>query len=169
MGDIDSFLPNDGKVIVRMKTSKNEVLVRIPEWAEPNQVSWTVNGEKISHPTSNLHNNYLNLGRVKAGDTVLIEFPIKEWAVYTQLPVSPKFSSNKKKQCLITLKGNTVIAINNDVGYPIHQAAEISFSANRNSECETLCFPGTVCLGLKYLQVPGDWARMIFSRGRLAH
>jgi len=41
---VDRYLPYQGKVVTKMKTPQEQVLVRIPSWTNRNQVACKVNG-----------------------------------------------------------------------------------------------------------------------------
>ena len=72
--DIDSYLPFEGKVVLRNKAAR-EAFVRIPLWVEKKSVSYHLDG-KVGTPE--WFGNYLRIEGLKAGDTVTIEFPVAE-------------------------------------------------------------------------------------------
>ena len=117
--DIDSFIPYQGKVVVRLKTAFENLLVRVPEWTDWNAVSCRVNDSNCEHGWSDYPRGYVAIGRVQQGDRVVVEFPMKEWVVAKEIPVSPNVSPTKRKECKVTLKGNTVISISENISYPI--------------------------------------------------
>ena len=107
--DIDSYIPYEGKAVVRMKTAQSDVLIRIPEWTDWNRVSCHVNGRPRE---CDWHGSYRSVGECAAGDEIVVEFPMKQWVVSTIVP-----DSDTKYE--VTLKGNTVIDTSVNVGYPL--------------------------------------------------
>ena len=70
--DVDSYLPYEGKVVLRNKAA-DRVAVRIPSWVNREAVRCSVNEEQ----TSPLRlGNYLVFGGLNRGDAVTIEFPV---------------------------------------------------------------------------------------------
>ena len=63
---------------------------------------------------------YINLGAAQDGDEIVVEFPMKEWTVTTNLVVLPTIDPGKLKRCQVTLRGNTATNISENVGYPQH-------------------------------------------------
>jgi len=62
--DIHSYLPYEGKVVVKLKKSQDNILIRIPEWTDWNQVSCDVNGSSREHIWSD---NYINIEKGSRG------------------------------------------------------------------------------------------------------
>ena len=118
--DVDSWLPYKGRVLITMKTAKDNVLVRIPEWTDRGQVNCTINGKNAAARWSG---NYVNVGGAKRGDRIIIEFPIQQRTVTAAMPLIDREQKGEEvwitKEFTITIKGNTVIDIKPDIGYPI--------------------------------------------------
>ena len=112
--DIDSYIPYEGKVVVSMKAPCQEVLVRIPEWTDWNEVSCQINGKDRPVRWSAQQVGYVSLAKVKAKDRIVLTFPMKQWEVTTDFGIK----SDPAKTCKVTLKGNTVIETSEDIGYP---------------------------------------------------
>jgi hypothetical protein len=112
--DLDSYIPYEGKAVIKMKTHSDDVQVRIPEWTNWNEVSCDVNGKKRAYDWST--NGYVRIGKVQAGDKVTVAFPMKQWVVAT---TAPQYVSKEKKPWQVTLKGNTVIDLSESMGYPL--------------------------------------------------
>lgn len=72
--DLDSYLPYEGKVVLRNKTAQ-KAFVRLPVGASKQAVKCRVNQAEIS-----LHwlNNYLLVENLAPRDVVAIEFPVRE-------------------------------------------------------------------------------------------
>lgn len=144
--DIDSYLPYEGKVVIRNKTAKT-MFVRIPRWADQNKVSVEVNGK--SRPRIWM-GRYLYLDGVKAGDVVRVDFPMAEsketytlkarpgdhwWegtapgsniAGFRDGPQGGGPSSEPWPRFTFSLKGNTVVDVSprpDGPGYPLYQRA----------------------------------------------
>jgi hypothetical protein len=73
--DIDSYLPYEGKVVLRNKTAR-EAFVRMPLYADLATVRCEVNGHEVS---PGLVGRYLRFERLVAGDAVTIKFPATAW------------------------------------------------------------------------------------------
>ena len=94
--DLDSYLPYEGKVVLKMKRKRN-VWFRIPSWTDKDMVSCTVNGKPKKF---RWEGNYIYLKKLKPGQELRVEFPISERTIYRNL---------KGKEYFFTLKGFTVI------------------------------------------------------------
>ena len=72
--DVDSYIPYEGRVEVKMKQGA-EVEVRIPEWAPLDQVRCEVDGKarKLA-----FEGRYARVGKAEKGQTVALRFPIRE-------------------------------------------------------------------------------------------
>ncbi|MBN1918822.1 MAG: hypothetical protein JW889_13030 [Verrucomicrobia bacterium] len=96
--DVDSHLPYEGKVIIRNKTAK-KLSVRIPEETPRECVTCDVNGMKRGTAWSGA---YLEVGGLKPGDVITIQFPLIEKTVFRVMGDVPY---------KVTLQGNTVVDI----------------------------------------------------------
>ena len=94
--DVDSYIPYEGQVDIKMKKTCN-LEVRIPEWVKPEQTVCTVNGKKKE---ITFRGRYAQFGRVKKGDVAVTHFPIVERTVRT------KIGGN---DYTLVVKGNTVV------------------------------------------------------------
>ncbi len=72
--DVDSYLPYEGKVVLRNKTAR-ALYVRIPYWVDKGAVRCDVNGAEAS---SSWLGNYLLFLELSGGDVVTIRFPMVE-------------------------------------------------------------------------------------------
>ena len=99
--DVHSFVPYEGKVVLKMKAPCDRVLVRMPEWVPPGgqQVAFDVNGR--SKP-ANWSGRYVNVGHAKAGDTITVRFPISDTKVKETIG---------NADYTLELRGNTVVSI----------------------------------------------------------
>ena len=72
--DIDSYLPCEGKVVIRNKTSKS-LAVRIPRWVDKKAVKAEVNGRPAATYWIGSHQMFPSL---KPKDVITIRFPVVE-------------------------------------------------------------------------------------------
>lgn len=100
--EVDSYIPYEGRVDIKIKQSCKNLLVRIPEWIEnkSEKVICTVNNQIRE---LKWENRYVNAGEVNQGDEVTVSFPIQERTV-------KEFIGDKLYTLVI--KGNTVVFIN---------------------------------------------------------
>ena len=107
--DVDSYLPYEGKVVLRNKTAST-VNVRVPLWADKAAVRCQVNGrEKNTHWVG----NYLAISGVAGGDVITVEFPMVETRETYTLPSYPD-------RYTLSMKGNTLVDIEPRPDKPIH-------------------------------------------------
>ncbi len=117
--DIDSYLPYEGKVVIRNKTAKS-LSVRIPRWVNREAVTVTTGGERR---TPVCLNRYLLLGSIKAGDVTTITFPMvtttekyslkwrqTEFWQECSLP-HRSWSNDHPTVYTMTFKGNTLVDV----------------------------------------------------------
>ena len=110
--DVDSYIPYEGQVDVKMKASC-DLEVRIPEWVKPGEVSASVNDE--SRPLA-FQGRYALIGSDNAEDLVTVTFPILERTVETTIGEVP-YS--------LIIKGNDVVSIDPPgKWYPFYQRAK---------------------------------------------
>lgn len=96
--DVDSYLPYEGRVDVKMKVTC-DLKVRIPEWVKPDEVVGLVNGEARQLA---FQGRYALMRSVEPGDLVTITFPIFEQSVDTTIGNVPY---------TLIIKGNDVVSI----------------------------------------------------------
>lgn len=96
--DLNSYVPNDGRVDVVMKAACN-VEIRIPEWVNPEEVLCYVNN--IPRET-NFKGRYAQVGSVESGAVVTMNFPISERTVKTSIG---------DVSYTLIIKGNDVVSI----------------------------------------------------------
>ena len=96
--DVDSYLPAQGKVVLRIKDA-TKVAVRMPAWCDPTDVRVTV-GDHAFKPV--VHGRYLHLSLLKTGDRVTLTFPVPTRVVHRVIGDRPY---------KLTLRGSTVVEI----------------------------------------------------------
>jgi hypothetical protein len=96
--DIDSYLPAQGKVVLKIKNAP-AVMLRLPAWCEPAQVQISVSGMSRS-PAVIRRSIYLD--QLNPGDQVVITLPLPDETV-TRLIGDLPFR--------LTLRGSNVINI----------------------------------------------------------
>ena len=94
--DLDSHLPYEGKVVLKMKEKKN-VSVRIPDWTNKKAVTCRRNGIIQDYEW---RGNYIHIESLKPDDELVIQFPISERLVYRNL---------KGTDYWMTVRGFTVV------------------------------------------------------------
>ncbi len=104
--DVDSYLPYEGKVVLRNKAAR-EALVRMPLWVELSRVQCRV-GKRIVRPA--WFGRYLRIEKLRRGDMVTIEFSVQERVEQWSMPggLLPLGGGTVHT---IRFKGNTVIDI----------------------------------------------------------
>lgn len=111
--DVDSYLPYEGKVVVRNKKART-VAVRLPGWAERNAVECRI-GDRRVHPSP--VTNYLVFDGLRGKETLTIEFPMVEQTVcYTVADGVYANEAEERAKLPVTryrchFKGNTLIDI----------------------------------------------------------
>ena len=105
--DVNSHLPYTGKADINVKQD-TKLSVRIPEWVEREKVACGLNGSprEFQWETGPLRRQYINLGAVKAGDKVEIEFPMVTRFVELDVPFPEDVPHVR-----LMLKGNEVVDI----------------------------------------------------------
>ena len=110
--DVDSYLPYEGRVDVKMKTPEL-LFVRMPEWVDLSSVRCLLDGR----PTSvSWHGRYAAPGDVPSGKLVTFQFPISERTVRQRIGTV---------DATLVLKGSTVVDINPEGRYrPLYKRAQ---------------------------------------------
>ena len=112
--DVHSYIPYEGRVDLRIKQPCESVRVRVPEWVESNSplVGCKVNGVTRKF---NWDGRYVNAGTGKAGETLMVTFPIGERTVKEKMG---------GEDYTLVIKGNTVVSIDPPGKYgPFYQRA----------------------------------------------
>lgn len=106
--DVDSYLPFEGKVVLKNKTAR-QAHVRMPAWVDKSEVRYRVNERQ--HACRWL-NNYLLVESLAPGDIVTIEFPVADT---TEEHTEPAFQQTYSCQ----FRGNTLLDITPRAARPI--------------------------------------------------
>jgi hypothetical protein len=133
--DIDSYLPYQGKVVIRNKSAAS-LAVRIPRWVDRNAIKTEVNDRPAV--TSRV-GSYQLLPRLKPGDTITISFPMVEtheqytlkwrregWWMEGTNPGS-HWTNDHPEVFTLYFKGNTLLDLTprpRDSAYPSFQRDE---------------------------------------------
>ena len=72
--EVISHQPYKGKLELKIHNAKT-VCVRIPDWVAADKISIYVNEER--YPIDLIVSNYIKLQRLKRGDSVIIEYPLR--------------------------------------------------------------------------------------------
>jgi hypothetical protein len=122
--DVDSYLPYEGKVVIRNKAC-DRVSIRIPSWVDRSQLRVRVN-DRAASPV--WLGNFILLENLKTQDTLTLLFPVEEHTEqYTYHPgIFGGLPDVREGGLIYTLKfrGNTLVDVTprEDRGfYPIYQ------------------------------------------------
>jgi hypothetical protein len=130
--DIDSYLPYEGKVVIRNKTA-NKLSVRIPTWANRAKVQVKLGAQTI---TPVWLNNYLFLDSIHPDDNITITFPmVTTIETYTLKWKTSEFwkevtdpganwTNPNPTTYTMTFKGNTLVDVtprDGGEGIPLYQ------------------------------------------------
>lgn len=74
--DIDSYLPYEGKVVLRNKRAER-ILVRVPGWANKQAVQCTVD-DRVVRPLWD--GNYAVFDNLRPSSVIVVAFPVVEWS-----------------------------------------------------------------------------------------
>ncbi len=102
--DVNSHLPYVGRVDIDVKVNC-DVQIRIPEWVEDIKSPMVVVNDQPR--AYKVLGRYLDIGAVKAGDQVQLEFPMSQRVVELDVP----FPKSNVPHVTLTMKGNEVIDI----------------------------------------------------------
>ncbi len=101
--DIDSYLPYEGKVVIKNKAAR-EAFVRIPLWIDRSAVRCRLRNQEVSIAWLG---NYLRFRDLKPDDVLTIQFPIAETKERWTIPISGAEKTSQVHDCWF--KGNTLI------------------------------------------------------------
>lgn len=122
--DVNSYLPYEGKVVIRNKTARR-ISVRMPRWVDLDSVEATIKASRSRKATpTRVQGRYLSFSDLKEGDVLTLTFPVREtvetrtllWKVEDMWPEStdpghnwqPPDPPNVYK---MTFRGNTLVDI----------------------------------------------------------
>jgi hypothetical protein len=107
--DVDSYVPYQGRVDVRIKKPV-DLSIRIPEWVKPNESRCQVNGQDR---LISWEGRYAKIGQVSPGSVAALTFPIFERTDKVWI---------EKQAYTLVRKGNDVVSIDPPgVYYPYYQ------------------------------------------------
>jgi hypothetical protein len=98
--DVDSYLPDEGKVVLKIKLAR-KANVRVPAWVDKSAVRCRVNDRRI--PPHWL-NNYLMVEGLAPKDVVTLEFPMVE-------TIEEHTEPRSRQQYTCRFRGNTLVEI----------------------------------------------------------
>ncbi|RKZ71272.1 MAG: hypothetical protein DRQ57_18910 [Gammaproteobacteria bacterium] len=115
--DVDSYLPYEGKVILRNKAARR-ISVRIPYWVERKEIRANVAGNSV---TLDWLGNNLVFEKLKPDDVITLTFPVKE----TTSSYTINANSDKEQVITCTFRGGTCVDISPrdeaETSYPLYQ------------------------------------------------
>jgi hypothetical protein len=115
--DVDSFLPYEGRVVVRNKAARR-IAVRMPAWAPRGRIRAEVNGKPVE---PDWMGNRLIFCRMDPKDVITVTFPVAE----TTARYTVNANSDKEQVYACTFRASTCVDISpKDVdprNYPLYQ------------------------------------------------
>lgn len=120
--DMDSYIPHQGKVIIRNKTAK-ELFMRIPLWVNKDHVVCHKDAGKID--SFEWSGRYIRIKDLKPGDQLTVEFPMEErtenWTLWNLFGRPPEALNPQPFSC--SFRGNNLIRITPPFldGSPLYQ------------------------------------------------
>ena len=113
--DIDSYLPYEGKVVIRNKEAR-DAFVRVPLWVDKARVRCSVGGKRVE---PRWVESRLWFGGLSRGDVIGIEFPMEE---RTETWTSPPWGGDRERNFVLRhlpggveykmrFRGNTLVEI----------------------------------------------------------
>lgn len=146
--DVESHLPHEGKVELRVKQT-SRLAVRIPRWVDQRRVECATAAKPLAFSWLG---NYLMLPEVKRGQSVVIRFPMNEttetvdlawrldqfWLESTQ--PSASWRGAKPTRFTLTFRGNTLADIqprDTRSGYPLYSTRSVE-SLHRPAATKTV-------------------------------
>ena len=109
--DIDSYIPYEGKVVLKIKEPLTKVLIRMPEWINSGSkdVVVTVNGSRREIAWEG---RLAGAGSVQAGDILMVVFPISETVVARRVYGEPHETMiGGFEYDRLIFRGNTLVSI----------------------------------------------------------
>ncbi len=70
--DVDSYLPYEGKVVVRTKTAEN-VRIRLSDWIQPRALTVTINSQKV---VATRRDKFVEFVGLKPEDVIILSYPV---------------------------------------------------------------------------------------------
>ena len=120
--DVDSYIPYEGRVDVKVKTDLEDVSVRVPEWIAggSKEVKCTVDGQARD---PGWRGRYVSAGKARSGEVITLTFPIAETTIKRTIYGAPHATVlGGVEYERIVLRGNTVVHIEPEgVYYPFYQ------------------------------------------------
>ena len=132
--DVDSYLPYEGKVVLRNK-SASEAWVRMPLWVDGRAVRVDVGGQERPNQWLGRH---VRVRDLRPDDTVTVRFPVVE---RTEVWTIPRLTwpgpAQKTHTC--RFRGNTLVEIDPPImdGSPLYQARPETYRATEAPLKET--------------------------------
>jgi hypothetical protein len=134
--DIDSYLPYEGKVVIRNKAAR-QIAVRIPLWVDVDSVESSIDGRSVE---SSRLGRYLVFDNVAPKSALEIKFPVVEtvetwtlnwsekefWQECTNAGSDWKAPAEPHKYTM-RFRGNTLVDIkprDTSLGFPLYQRAK---------------------------------------------
>lgn len=118
--DVNSYLPYEGKVVLKNKTAR-EIAVRIPKWADKKAVRCRINETETARHWAG---NYLFVTDLSPRDVVVLEFPVSN-------TVERYTDATYKQQYTCTFRGNTLVDISPRADRPRYRQTALGEDGSR--------------------------------------
>lgn len=103
--DIESYMPYEGKVVIKNKTAK-KINIRIPAWIKRSQLKFSING---NYAEPSWVGSYAGFSNLNGSEMLVMEFPL-ERQTHTMILASPASRSiGRVPAVTATFKGSTCI------------------------------------------------------------
>ena len=129
--DVHSYLPYEGKVVIKNKTA-NEVFVRVPLWVDRKAVRCTRGRMRLPQLW---FGNYLRVRDLKPDDVLTVKFPVvettEEWSA--DEPTETRFEVGERRVHTCRFRGNTLVEMSPPIapGSPLYGGRPARFSLDR--------------------------------------
>jgi hypothetical protein len=129
--DVHSYLPYEGKVVLRNKTA-TEAFVRVPLWADKSAVRCSVDG---GERTPSWFGSYLRFRDLKPGESITVRFPMveatEEWAVNRLTWPGNIIGEEQVHTC--RFRGNTLVDIDPGLspGSPLYRGRKALYATSQ--------------------------------------
>ena len=129
--DVHSYLPYEGKVVLRNKTA-TEVFVRVPLWVDKSAVRCAVDGNDRKPAW---FGSYLRFRDLRPGESITVQFPMvettEEWSVSQLTWPGNIIGEEQVHTCRI--RGNTLVEITPGLspGSPLYRGRKALYSTTQ--------------------------------------
>ncbi len=111
--DVCSYLPVEGKVVLRIKDAPS-LAVRIPEWCDPNKVRLDGGNGRVA---ADVEGRILRVHNIESGDVITLTFDVPERVAHRVIGEIPY---------KLTMRGSNVVSIDpKGIAYPLYESQPV--------------------------------------------